>query len=139
MSALSDWLEARIMDFVFKNNSLAWTSPGNSLYVAAFTAGAGLEAGSLADEVSGAGTAYARQQVVAASWTRTNNVVVNAADINFPVATAAWGTVTHGAVIDSATLGAGNILWHGALAASKTIDTDDQFRILAGDLEAAIN
>lgn len=136
MSALSNWLEARVMDFIFKNNSLGWTSPGNSLYVALFTSGAGLEEGTLTNEISGG--SYARVQVPAADWTRTNNVVVNANDIDWAVATGAWGTITHGAIIDSAS-GAGNILWHGALAAPKSIGVDDQFRILAGDLEATID
>ena len=44
--------------------------------------------------------------------------VTQAAAVVFPEATGSWGTVTHWAVLDSATHGAGNMLAHGAFGAS---------------------
>ena len=43
--------------------------------------------------------------------------------VTFPTASASWGTVTHFAVWDAST--SGNMLFHGALTASKTIDSGD--------------
>ena len=130
MAAFSDYLEGKIAQFIFKNNVEAFASPGDDLYVAAFTADTGLETNAPTAEVSGG--AYARQQVAAAGWTQAGGQVENAADIEFPLATASWGTVTHVAVMDAATVG--NVLYWGALTQSRLIDTNDQLKFAAGDL-----
>lgn len=88
-------------------------------------------------EVSAGG--YARQAVskAAGSWaaptgsgTRT---ISNAALITFGPATANWGTVDEVVVYDAST--AGNILYAGALTASKAINTDDSAQFAIGALQ----
>ena len=131
MAAFSDYLEGKIAQFIFKNNAETFTPPGDNLYVALFTAATGLEANSPSAEVSGG--SYARQQVTAANWTQSGGAVENTADIEFPVATAAWGTITHVAVMDAAS--AGNVLYWGALTASREIGEADQLKFNAGELD----
>jgi hypothetical protein len=56
----------------------------------------------------------------------------NAANVEFPASTGTNNTITHAFVVDAAS--SGNILFIGALDASKTIATGDIFRINAGNL-----
>ena len=135
MAAFSDYLEGKVAQFMFKNNAETFVTPGDSLYVALFVGDDGLEAGTLTSEASGG--AYARQQVAAAGWTQTGGAVENTADIEFPVATAAWGVVSHVAIMDAAS--GGNVLYHGALVATRDIGDGDQFKFNAGDLDVTHN
>jgi len=73
-------------------------------------------------------TAYTSPTTVSAS---------NTSAIEFPTATASWGTVGWVAVWDN--LSGGNLLFHGALTASKTIASGDVFRIPAGDLDITLD
>lgn len=131
MSAASNYLENEVLDHILGKGTRDFTSPA-SLYVALFTndstaAAANLEAGTLTDEVSTSGTAYARKAVTfnaASSGAATNNGAVQ-----FDAATADWGTVTHLAVMDGGTAGSGNVLFWGALTASKIVNTGDTFVI----------
>lgn len=133
-NAATTYLENKILDFLFKNNSSSFTTPGNSIYVGLATAVADAEAGSLTEATFGA---YARQQVTAANWTLASSAtdtqtVTNAANIEYSASTGTTNTVTHAFIADAAS--SGNILFVGALDASKTIATGDIFRINAGNL-----
>lgn len=124
MAAKSDYLENKVLDHVLGTASL--TSP-SAVYVALYTSSPSDSGGGI--EVSGG--SYARQAVAfdAASGGATNP----AADVEFPVATASWGTINAVAILDAATNG--NFLYHGSLTSSKAIDTDDQFVFRAADLD----
>lgn len=136
MSALSDYLEQNLLNFVFNNNSGSITAP--TTYVALFTSDP-TDAAS-GDEVSGG--SYAREIVNenggssptwdAAAVDAPGYKVANTHDITFTTATAAWGTVTHFGIFDAET--SGNLLFHGALDASKAVGLGDTFKFLAGDL-----
>jgi hypothetical protein len=104
--------------------------PPTTVYVALFTTATNKSGGGT--EVSGGG--YARQSVTFGAPTAgvDGRKVVNSADVVFPVASASWGTITHCAIFDAAT--GGNMLYQGALEASKTIGVNDQFKFAAGDL-----
>ena len=133
-NAATTYLENKILSFIFKNNAGSFTTPGDSIYVGLATAVSDAEAGSLTEATFGA---YARQQVTAANWTlasaSTNQqTVVSAANIEFPASSGTSNTVTHAFLVDAAS--SGNILFVGALDASKTIATGDIFRINAGNL-----
>lgn len=80
------------------------------------------------------GGSYARQPLTVSA--ASGGATANDADIEFPVATANWGTITHVGIRDAGS--GGNLLWHGALAASKAIDSGDQFKIAAGDLDVTL-
>ena len=133
-NAATTYLEHKILDFLFKNNSSSFTTPGNSIYVGLATAVSDAEAGSLTEATFGS---YARQQVNAAGWTLASSstdqqTVTNAANIEFPASTGTSNTVTHAFIVDAAS--SGNILFVGALDSNKTIATGDIFRINAGNL-----
>ncbi len=134
MAALSDYFEASILNWLRGTTfPVATGSVYASLHTAATTdAGGGTEV---------SGNAYARQGMTKAAGTWTAPAaagnITNTAEVAFPAATpATWGTVTHGALWDAATVG--NMIIHGALTASKTINVDDVFRYPIGALSVTI-
>lgn len=123
MAAASDYLEAALLDATLRATS--YTSP-TTVYLALYTSDPG-------DDNSGtecSGTSYARQSV---AFSRTGATASNTSAVEFPTAGGAWGTITHFGVLDA--LNSGNLLYHGALTASKAITTGDIFRVPAGDLD----
>jgi hypothetical protein len=142
MSAASNYLENKILDHVLKYTTAPFTGP-TTLYVGLFNNTSGstatnLENGTLTDEtVTTGGTLYARQPITfasASSGTSANNTTITFT----PSAGANWGTITHVAIMDSATRGAGNVLFYGAVTTSKTIDTGDTFSISSGNLTVSL-
>jgi hypothetical protein len=132
MSAISNYLENKILDHVLGKGARNLASP-SSLYVALFTDTATPSDNGPANEVSGG--AYARQSV--SFNTATNGSTGNTGEVTFPVATASWGNVSYVAIYDSASTG--NCLFYGALTTPKAIAQNDQFKILAGDLTITLN
>ena len=51
-NAATNYLERRILDFIFKNNALSFSSPGDSIYVGLATAVSAAETGSLTEALS---------------------------------------------------------------------------------------
>jgi hypothetical protein len=133
-NAATTYLENKLLAYIFKNDSGSFSSPGDSIYVGLATAVSDAEAGTLTEANFGA---YARQQVTAANWTLAASAtdaqtVTNANNIEYSASTGTNNTVTHAFIADAAS--SGNILFVGALDASKTIETGDIFRINAGNL-----
>lgn len=137
MSALSDYLENKLLDHLLRNT--AYSKPA-TLYFALFTADPG-ESG-VSGEVSGG--SYARVAVTndnvrfpqcAGSGTPTK---ANATIISFPTATAAWGTATHWAIYDASS-GGTNMLAHGALATTRSIVSGDSPRLAVGEVSFTMN
>jgi hypothetical protein len=127
MAALSNYAENKLLDHLL--GTVAFTMP-TQVHLALYTSDpTDADSGT---EVSGG--SYARQAVDfdAASGGATDLT----ADVTFPQASANWGTITHVGLRDAAT--GGNLLMHGALAASKVIDSGDTFRIAAADLDVAL-
>lgn len=124
MSAMSDYLENKVLDHVLGTTS--YTMP-TTVYI-------GLSTGSFADDNSGtelSGSGYARQSIAfdaAASGTTDNT-----SNVDFPAATGSWGTVSHYGLFDALT--GGNLLIHGAFTTSKTVATGDILRVAAGELD----
>lgn len=68
-NAATTYLERRVLDFVFKNNSLSFASPGNSVYVGLATAVSNAEKGNLTEvQIDTDDASYTRQQVTATNW-----------------------------------------------------------------------
>ncbi|MFD1135571.1 hypothetical protein [Paenibacillus sp. PDC88] len=128
MPGMSDYLENRILNHVLKGT--AYTVPAG-IYVALFTSDP-TDAGT-GTEVSGG--AYARQAVT--FNTATIGATATAADVLFPVATAAWGTVTHIGLFDAVT--GGNLLFSSVLTTSKSVPAGDQIKINAGDITVTLD
>ena len=127
------------MSFVnsFETTVLQWglttdavTRP-TTWYVGLFTSDP-TDTGAAGTEVSGG--SYAR---VAVTFSVSGDTASNTASIEFPTATANWGTVSHIGVHDAAS--GGNMLVHGALTSSKAIDSGDVFRIPTGDLDITLD
>ncbi len=124
----TDWYENKVIEHLFETS---YTAP-DPLYVALFLesnkpgdAGGGTEA---------SGGAYARVAVAQTTgWTSAGNATENAADINFPEATASWGELGAFALFDALT--AGNMLYWGDLTTPKTINSGDTAKFPAGDLD----
>ena len=134
-NAATNYLERRLLHFIFKNNSLSFSSPGDSIYVGLATAVSAAETGSLTEATF---TNYARQQVTAANWTLVGSdstdqqTATNAANIEFPASGGTNNTITHIIIADAAS--SGNVLFVGALDVQKVIESGDIFRINAGNL-----
>ena len=127
MAEMSNYLENALINATLRNT--AYTSPA-TVYVALFTTDP-TDAGS-GTQVSGG--SYARVAVTFGA--PSNGVTTNSAAVEFPQATANWGTVTHIGLYDALTVG--NLLYHTALNASKTIETVDIFKIAIGSLSVTL-
>lgn len=144
MSALSDYLENKIVDQLFRGQAYSFPS---TLYVGLVTvaendAGGGTEV---------AGNGYARVAVTnsLANWagtqsagsttasSGTSGTTSNNNTISFPTPTASWGTLVGFGIWDAAT--GGNLLVYGALTVSKTINTGDVVDFPAGTLQFQID
>ena len=138
-NAATTYLENKLLSFIFKNNAGSFATPGDSIYVGLATAVSDAEAGTLTEVNTTTQDAnYARQQVAAANWTLASSstdqqTVNNTNNIEFSASSGvATYTVTHVFIADAST--GGNILFVGALDASKAIASGDIFRINATNL-----
>ena len=131
MSAMSDYLENKLVDHIFRG--VSFTAPA-ALHVALFTAAPSDSGGGT--EVSGGSYARAALSPSTTNWASTGGATTttnpsagaggatsNNVAITFPAPTANWGVCTHFGVFDAST--GGNLLIHGALTASKTINNGD--------------
>lgn len=134
MAAMSDYLENKLIDFVFRGQS--YTPPGNTWIGLLTTAANDANTGSNVVEVSGGG--YARVQIAStllnwsgtqsssATTTSTGNsgTTYNINAITFPVPTGAnWGVITSFGMFDASS--GGNMLFYGALTTPKTVNNGD--------------
>lgn len=134
--AASDYLEQRIIDFVLNSNAeFTFTSPAN-IYIALFTAAPSDSGGGT--EVSGVNYARIDSGSFSTMTGITTGATSNLAEIAFAQAGAGgWGTVTHIGLFDA--VSGGNLIYHGILSASKTVDENDTFKIAAGDLDITVS
>jgi len=125
--SFSNYLETELLDHVFAGN--AYTSP-TTVYVGLFTS-APSEAGG-GTEVSGG--SYVRK---AGSFSVSGNTATTSAAIEWPTATASWGTITSIGIYDASS--GGNLLAYANLSSSKTIASGDVFRIPTGDIDITLD
>lgn len=129
MGAMSDYLENKLIDHVFRATS--FTAPA-SIYIALFTAAPSDSGGGT--EVTGGSYARVNLAPSTSNWANTQNsgttassgtsgTTSNSSTITFPSPTANWGTITHMAAFDASS--AGNMLFWAALTASKTVNNGD--------------
>lgn len=129
LGSFSNYLENELLDHVVGKGS--YTMP--TAYVALCTADpTDAGTGAAMSEVPNAG-AYARVSTAGADWNlAAAGSISNVNDVTFPEASGSWGTVTHFAIVDSGTYGAGNMLAHGTLGASKAINSGDTAKFTGG-------
>ncbi|AEG94424.1 phage tail fiber protein [Ramlibacter tataouinensis] len=132
MSSFSDHTEAAVLSHLF--GSTTFTKPAR--FLALFSA-APSDAGG-GTELSATG-GYARLALPAMTVSGTNpTLATNGGAIEWPAATANWSApVTHVAVFDAPS--GGNLLAWAPLAASRTVNTGDVFRVPAGDLDITVD
>ena len=130
MAALSDYLENKVIDYVFRGQ--AFTAP-TTMYVGLLTSAPSDTGGGT--EVSGG--SYARVSVASslANWagtqgsgsttasSGTSGTTSNNNVISFPTPTANWGVITHVALYDASS--SGNLIIYGALTTAKTVNNGD--------------
>jgi hypothetical protein len=125
--SLTNTFETRVLEWLLTTESA--TRP-TAWYLGLFTGAPG-EAGG-GTEVSGG--SYVREAVV---FTVSGDTATNNAAVEWPVATANWGNITHVAIFDALT--SGNMIAYAALTDSKTIETGDVLRIPATDLDVTLD
>ena len=123
MSAMSDYLELKFLDHF---TGTASTTAPSAVYL-------GLSTGSLADDNSGtelSGNNYSRKAITFAS--ASSGSIASNASVEFDPATGSWGDVSNWGIFDASS--SGNLLFHGAFTASKTIATGDILKVASGSL-----
>lgn len=139
MSAMSDYLENKLIDQLFRGQTAPSTT---NLYVGLLTAAPSDSGGGT--EVTG--NNYGRVTVASslANWagtqgsgtttasSGTGGATSNNNSITFPTPSGTWGTVTHFGIYDASS--SGNLLFYGALTIAKTINQSDTVTFPAGSL-----
>ena len=127
MAEMGNYLENALINAVLRNTS--FTSP-TTTYLALYTSDpTDADTGT---EITGG--SYVRQAITFGA--PSNGVSTNSSAIEFPQATADWGIISHVAIRDAVT--SGNLLFHTALDASKTINNGDIFKITSGNLSVTL-
>lgn len=137
MSAMSDYLEVQIRTHLWRTGSM--TKPTVAQVALCTAATTDANTGTTITEVANSGS-YARIAANPADGTwsapdSTGGLTDNVGTLTSATATGSWGTISHIAICDSATWGAGNSIVHGALTASKTVASGDVVQFAAGALD----
>ena len=113
----TNYLDTVLLNHVLR--AIPYTPP-TGVYVALYTTAP--TATSIGVEVTGGG--YTRQ---GATFTApASGIVSNAADVTYPIASLAWGTVVSFALLDAPT--GGNMLYFGAFSTPRNVVPNDQPR-----------
>lgn len=134
----SDVFEAAFLDFFFAGTAITNlpTATSGNFYIALYTADP-TEEGTNPATSEAAYTSYARvailRTIAAGSWSRSGSTVSNQATLSFPTCTGGSATVTHWALVSSAS-GAGTIYYVGALSSSLAVSNGITPQFAAGAL-----
>jgi len=130
MAGLSNYGENLVLTWLLTTSSA--TRP-TTWYVGLYTVAPGEGGGGT--EVSGG--SYARQAV---TWTVSGTAPTeasNSAAVEFPTASASWGTVVAAGIFDA--VSSGNLIAFSNLDTSKAIDTGDVLRFNTGSLDITLD
>lgn len=134
MANFSDYLRNALEDHVFRTSS--YSKPGTIAIALCSGVPTSSNTGANLPELPNA-NGYTRWVLGAPAdnvWIRTAaGVMNNGSGIAWPAASAQWGWVSGIAFLDSATIGAGNVLMQGALSVAKFITQNDVFTIPSGN------
>ena len=121
MGSLSDYAENKVLDHVWGKAAFTYTTP---LFLALLTV-VPTDASTGATITEATYTGYARLSVAAADWaSAAAGANSNANALTFAACTAGASTIVAIALLDSVTIGAGNIHWW-TTTNSKVIDTSN--------------
>lgn len=128
MGSLSDYAELELLDHVFN----AAYSPVATVYLALCTADpTDAGTGASMNECANSGN-YARTAI--SFGAAASRRITQDATVTFPTANGAWGTVTHWAITDGGTHGAGNMLAHGSFSVSKAVISGNTPSVASGQV-----
>lgn len=129
MGSLSDYAENAVVKHLTRETAY---TPAATVYLALATADpTDVATGVAMNEVANSGS-YARQAITFGA--AASRRVTQSGTVTFTAATGSWGTVTHWAIVDSGTYGAGNVLAHGALAVSKSVVSGNTPSVASGEV-----
>lgn len=116
MGSLSNYAEQQVATHIFGSGS---HTPAATVYLALCTsdptdAGTGASMNECANA-----NGYTRKAITFSA--ASGRQIAGSGTITFDIATGSWGTVSHWAIVDSGTYGAGNMIAHGALNVSRSI------------------
>ena len=133
-NAATTYLERRILDYLFKGDSLSFASPGNNLYVGLATAITDVETGTVTEvQVDTDDANYTRKRVVAADWKQSTTTLargIGTADTEIQITDAEAFPTSGTIVIDDETItytgkdGTANADVDGAVTASPNVVLD---------------
>lgn len=131
MAQASNWLEEAVLNYFFRNQSVAQPA---TIYMALY-----INDPTDADtgtEVSGG--AYARRVVAFSAPVQTGDkgVISNNAKVEFDIATSDWGNISHWGLRSAAT--GGNLLCRGQFSLVKNIQSGDRFTVEVGNLQVTM-
>lgn len=129
MAALSDYAEKLLLDWSMTTGSA--TRP-TAWYVALYSAAPSDSGGGT--EISTGG--YTRQSVTFSAASSPGGTTSNSNTVTFTASGANYGTVTHIGIFDALTTG--NLLWHGAMTASKTVNDGDTLEFSIGNIDLTL-
>lgn len=134
--SFSNDAETAVLQQVFNGTALPWNGNTN-LWIALYTSDPGEAGTAVTNEATFGG--YARQSVTRSTgFSVSGNQVSNAALIQFPQCTSGSNTITHAAIVTSAS-GAGSIVVRAALNTSIPVSTGIQPQFAASALSFTLD
>lgn len=134
--SFSNSTEEDVLQQVFIGTALPWNS-NTDLWIALYTASPG-EAGTATTNEATYGS-YARIALARSTdFLVSGNTVQNANLEQFAACTSGTNTITHAAVVDSAS-GAGNVIVYAALSSSISVSTGVQPQFASGALSFTLD
>jgi hypothetical protein len=132
MAAMSDFLENKIVDHIFRGQT--YTTP-SAMWVALYTT-TPTDVGGGTEVVNGNNYSRVAYTPGLLAWkgthgtttgvsSGTSGTITNANTITFGVPSGNWGVINGFALMDTATQGTGNTLFYGALTTPKTVNAND--------------
>lgn len=134
MGSITNSLEQDLLDHTL--NKLTYTNPA-AIFLCLCTADpTDAATGASMNEVANA-FGYARTAIVFSA--AAARVIDQSGAVNYPAASGGgWGTVTHWAITDNSTYGAGQAMAHGAFTASKLINDGDTPSVAASEIDVTV-
>lgn len=134
--SFSNSTEEDVLQQVFIGTALPWNA-NTDLWIALYTASPGEAGSATTNEATYGG--YARIALTRSTdFTVSGNTVENANLEQFAACTSGSNTITHAAVVDSAS-GAGNVIVYAALSSSISVSTGVQPQFASGALSFTLD
>ena len=136
--SFSNYLENKLLDHSLGKASYSMPTAYIALCTSAPT---DASTGSSIVEPSTSGTAYARVATSGTDWVNSSGgIISNATVLSFAAATGAgWGTITHFALCDNGTVGAGNMLIWGEVSPTIPVPTGSIVSFAIGNLQITLD